>query len=69
MDEDAYRRWLSRLPGDVTYRQQVHTPSGLPVELTYGPWSVTGSYEEKLGFPGEYPFTRGIYPAGYRGKL
>lgn len=69
MDEDAYRRWLSRLPADVTYRQQVHTPSGLPVELTYGPWSVTGSYEEKLGLPGEYPFTRGIYPAGYRGKL
>ncbi len=69
MDEDAYRRWLSRLPGDVTYREQVHTPSGLPVELTYGPWSVTGSYEEKLGLPGEYPFTRGIYPAGYRGKL
>ncbi|KDA52895.1 methylmalonyl-CoA mutase [Thermoanaerobaculum aquaticum] len=69
MDEDAYRRWLSRLSGDVTYREQVHTPSGLPVELTYGPWSVTGSYEEKLGLPGEYPFTRGIYPAGYRGKL
>lgn len=69
MDEDAYQRWLSRLPKDVKVRQNVRTPSGLPVELTYGPWSVTGSYQEKLGFPGEYPFTRGIYPAGYRGKL
>lgn len=69
MDEDAYQRWLSRLPKDVKYRQEVRTPSGLPVALTYGPWSVTGSYQEKLGFPGEYPFTRGIYPAGYRGKL
>ncbi len=69
MDEDAYQQWLSRLPKDVTYRQEVRTPSGLPVALVYGPWSITGSYEEKQGFPGEYPFTRGIYPAGYRGKL
>lgn len=69
MDEEAYRSWLSRLPKDARYRQDVRTPSGLPVELTYGPWSVTGSYQEKLGLPGEYPFTRGIHPAGYRGKL
>ncbi|MGC8916637.1 MAG: acyl-CoA mutase large subunit family protein [Thermoanaerobaculum sp.] len=55
--------------GDRGAVREACTPSGLPVELVYGPWSVTGSYEAKLGFPGEYPLTRGIYPAGYRGKL
>ncbi len=69
MDEDAYRTWLSRTLGDRGAVREACTPSGLPVELVYGPWSVTGSYEAKLGFPGEYPLTRGIYPAGYRGKL
>lgn len=36
----------------------------------YGPESIKGfSAEEKLGKPGEYPFTRGIYPDMYRGRL
>lgn len=69
MDEEAYRSWLSRIGGEHAFRHEVRTPSGLPVELLYGPWSVTGDYRDTLGFPGEYPFTRGIYPAGYRGKL
>jgi methylmalonyl-CoA mutase N-terminal domain/subunit len=69
MDEDAYRRWLSRLAAEGQGVREARTPSGLPVDVTYGPWSVTGSYQEKLGLPGEYPYTRGIYPAMYRGKL
>jgi methylmalonyl-CoA mutase N-terminal domain/subunit len=69
MDEDAYRRWLSRLASEGQGVREARTPSGLSVDVTYGPWSVTGSYQEKLGLPGEYPYTRGIYPAMYRGKL
>ncbi|MCS7181550.1 MAG: methylmalonyl-CoA mutase family protein [Thermoanaerobaculum sp.] len=68
MNEESFRNWLSRVEQEGGIKE-VRTPSGLPVELMYGPWSVTGNYSEKLGLPGEYPFTRGIYPTGYRGKL
>jgi methylmalonyl-CoA mutase N-terminal domain/subunit len=43
-------------------------PCGLPVEPLYTPASVEGEYLERLGFPGEYPFTRGVYPTMYRGR-
>ncbi|MBO5515377.1 MAG: methylmalonyl-CoA mutase, partial [Schwartzia sp.] len=36
----------------------------------YTPLDVgEGDYNEKLGFPGEYPFTRGVQPTMYRGRL
>src|SRR5881396_178943 len=44
--------------------------SGIPLEPLYTPASLGDwSYEEKLGRPGEYPFTRGVYPTMYRGRL
>jgi methylmalonyl-CoA mutase, N-terminal domain len=43
--------------------------SGLPLPALATPEDVTGSYEDKLGYPGEYPFTRGVYPTMYRGRL
>jgi methylmalonyl-CoA mutase, N-terminal domain len=44
--------------------------SGIPVEPLYTPASLGDwSYAEKLGRPGEYPFTRGVYPTMYRGRL
>src|SRR6266852_2217517 len=46
------------------------TLSGLPIEPLYTPESLRGwSPDEKLGRPGEYPFTRGVYPTMYRGRL
>ncbi|RLC83102.1 MAG: methylmalonyl-CoA mutase [Chloroflexi bacterium] len=45
------------------------TTSGEPVERLYTPLDMEGDYLEKLGFPGEYPFTRGIHPTMYRGRL
>src|SRR3981081_4104467 len=43
--------------------------SGLPVEPVYGPGQPTGfDPAEKLGQPGEYPFTRGVYPAMYTAR-
>jgi len=46
------------------------TLSGLPIEPLYTPESLRGwSVDEKLGRPGEYPFTRGVYPTMYRGRL
>jgi methylmalonyl-CoA mutase N-terminal domain/subunit len=46
------------------------TISGEPVERLYTPASLPDfDYLRDLGFPGEYPFTRGIHATGYRGKL
>ncbi len=43
--------------------------SDMKLKEIYGPWDVNINYDEDLGFPGEYPFTRGIYPDMYRGRL
>ena len=45
------------------------TISGLENEPLATPDSVEVDYERDLGFPGVYPFTRGVYPSMYRGKL
>jgi methylmalonyl-CoA mutase, N-terminal domain len=45
------------------------TISGLENEPVYTPENVTVDYEDDLGYPGVYPFTRGVYPSMYRGKL
>jgi methylmalonyl-CoA mutase N-terminal domain/subunit len=48
-------------------KQSFATDSGIPIDRFYTPGEF--DYESKLGFPGEYPFTRGIYPTMYRGRL
>jgi methylmalonyl-CoA mutase, N-terminal domain len=46
------------------------TLSGLPVEGLYSEESLPGwNPEEALGYPGEFPYTRGIYPTMYRGRF
>ncbi len=45
------------------------TISGIDVEPLQTPDSVDVDYARDLGFPGEYPFTRGVYPSMYRGRL
>jgi len=45
------------------------TISGLENEPLYTPDNVDVDYERDLGYPGLYPFTRGVYPSMYRGKL
>ncbi len=45
------------------------TISGLENEPLYTPSDVELDYERDLGYPGVYPFTRGVYPSMYRGKL
>ncbi len=45
------------------------TISGLEVEPLYSPDNVDVDYERDLGWPGEFPFTRGVYPSMYRGRL
>lgn len=45
------------------------TLSGIPVSRLYTPADLTVDYINDLGFPGQYPFIRGVYPTVYRGRL
>ena len=45
------------------------TSSHVEVQPVYAPDDVRGEYSEQLGFPGEYPFTRGVQPTMYRGRF
>ncbi len=51
-------------------RSEFVTASSVPIERLYTPLDVEDlDYQADLGFPGEYPFTRGIHATGHRGKL
>ena len=51
-------------------RKEFVTTSSRPVKRLYTPLDVRGtSHDERLGSPGEYPFTRGVHPTMYRGRL
>ncbi|CAA9337841.1 MAG: Methylmalonyl-CoA mutase [uncultured Gemmatimonadaceae bacterium] len=45
------------------------SPSGIPVAPVYGPDAERVDYERDLGDPGRFPFTRGVQPTMYRGRL
>ncbi len=45
------------------------TDSGIPVDPLYGPERSPSDPDRSLGRPGEFPFTRGVYPTMYRGRL
>ena len=65
--EERVRKTVERFP---ERQPTFQTVSGRPVERVYLPdTSQTDSYEDKLGFPGEYPYTRGVQPTMYRGRL
>lgn len=49
--------------------EQFATNSGMPVERLYTPANVATDYLNDLGFPGEFPFTRGVQPTMYRGRF
>jgi methylmalonyl-CoA mutase N-terminal domain/subunit len=49
---------------------EIETSSHIPVKALYTPLDLKGSdYESEIGYPGEYPFTRGVQPTMYRGRL
>jgi len=60
---------VSALPTSPDRRTQFETSSGVPVKHIYEPVDVGESYLDTLGLPGEYPFTRGVQPTMYRGRL
>ena len=51
-------------------KERFETPSGIPLKQVYGPDDIEYiNYLEDLGFPGNPPFTRGVYPNMYRGRI
>jgi methylmalonyl-CoA mutase N-terminal domain/subunit len=65
---DAERWYRERYSSTPERSAGFSTMSGVPVRPLYTPEDV-GGFEERIGFPGEYPFTRGVYPSMYRGRL
>ena len=66
-ENTTLKRVLDRSPE----REEVfRTESGIPVKRLYTPVDVEATdYDADLGYPGQYPFTRGVYPTMYRGRL
>ena len=64
------KNWL-----ETTYKQASERPvrfstvSDMELDALYTPDDVTGSYDDAIGNPGEFPYTRGVYGSMYRGRL
>jgi methylmalonyl-CoA mutase N-terminal domain/subunit len=67
--EQGRQRWWQRYKSARLRDADFTTLSGLEVDPVYGPpaGAVVPGFE-RIGWPGEHPFTRGLYPAGYRGR-
>ncbi|WP_126427465.1 acyl-CoA mutase large subunit family protein [Brevibacillus marinus] len=59
----------ARLAQTPERKARFATSSGIEVDRLYLPGQIDDAYMEKLGFPGEYPYTRGVQPTMYRGRL
>jgi len=68
-DPAGQRRWRARYDQAVKLDADFTTLSGLEVEPVYGPPAGAVVPDmERIGWPGEFPFTRGLHATGYRGK-
>jgi len=65
-EEETLKPLLERYP---ERKSEFHTLSDIPVPRLLLPEDPDPDYAEKLGFPGEYPFTRGVQPSMYRGRF
>jgi methylmalonyl-CoA mutase, N-terminal domain len=67
-------KWLEAVWGKAVKkaperRARFETTSGVPLDPVYDPSDVKPGLEERLGLPGEYPFTRGVQSTMYRGRF
>jgi len=65
-EEGTLAKSLARMPERDDHFE---TPSGIPIERLYIPRKSDAEYLNRLGFPGEHPFTRGVQTTMYRGRL
>ncbi|HEX2210869.1 MAG TPA: methylmalonyl-CoA mutase family protein [Longimicrobium sp.] len=72
---DGKRSWTERLVAPVLgrhpeRRERFESTSGMEIDRLYTPGDVASvDYDRDLGYPGEFPFTRGIQPTMYRGRF
>ena len=62
-------KWKKSVESSSTRDYNFDTLSGEPLDILYYPSHLDEKYIKELGFPGEYPYTRGIHPNLYRGRL
>ncbi|GAB3888580.1 acyl-CoA mutase large subunit family protein [Microbispora bryophytorum] len=65
--EAGRARWQARYDAAFKRDHEFRTLSGLEVDPVYGPPGEDPRFE-RIGWPGEFPFTRGLYATGYRGR-
>ncbi|MGD8189106.1 acyl-CoA mutase large subunit family protein [Brevibacillus ginsengisoli] len=58
-----------RLEKNPERKQQFTTSSNIEVDRVYLPDEIDGAYMDNIGFPGEFPYTRGVQPTMYRGRF
>ena len=64
-EEEILKPWARSSPET---RVDYQTESGIPLMPVYTPWDVKGADYAGEGFPGVYPYLRGVYPSMYRGR-
>jgi methylmalonyl-CoA mutase N-terminal domain/subunit len=67
--KEEKQKWESKIKDTGERDSKFVTDSDIPVKRIYTPLDVKGDYLEKVNFPGEPPYTRGVYPTMYRGQL
>ncbi|SVD04363.1 uncharacterized protein METZ01_LOCUS357217, partial [marine metagenome] len=67
--KQAKVEWEEAVNGSTTRDYSFDTLSGESVDSLYYPEAPNDQYLDKLGFPGQYPYTRGVHANMYRGKL
>src|SRR5438309_860419 len=69
-DSAARDRWAKEVASAPPREQPPTTVSGVPVEPLYTPENLGAfDYDADLGYPGQYPFTRGVHASLYRSRL
>ena len=67
--EEAHVRWAAEYAAQIGNDREVHNRSGIPIKPLYTPLDVdASSFDADVGFPGQPPYTRGIYPTMHRGR-
>ena len=67
--QDGLNQWKKTTKSMSTREADFDTLSGKELDLCYFPDSPNSDYMDKIGFPGQFPYTRGVHPNLYRGKL
>ena len=61
--------FTERPSGLAPPRMSAESATGIVVPTSVGPGPGYDRHAERIGAPGEYPFTRGIFPDGYNGRM